>query len=299
MSESPIYSMTFFRPRETWIDAWIECRGIKLTYNLGAEFGPYMMARVLKHREMPDGDVLITEVGVRPENALIHTHESLDHLATITPYGNTICVSSITSAMHAAMTLIAGSADAWPSIACQDALIGRDFVLVDGAQAVLTDAGETAKGIYETYHSGISPKPKAIALTPSLHATLIGLRDGTTQWADLHSRTRGVLMRDGLTKEDGTFVETTNAAITDFAATVMERAERASQPKGEKKIFLTPHQVSAFEIVRTSPWKWLTEVPLRTRNVMTEAGWIMDDDDMPVVTPTGATTIEQYLAQAA
>ena len=108
------YEVTLFRPREVWMDFVLSCRGITVSYR--AEYGMAILAKQLLER-FGDGDLQVTEIGVKPQYAKRHYYTTLLDLASSPTrekvVEKVVDESHITSTQQSALDLCPISVDEW------------------------------------------------------------------------------------------------------------------------------------------------------------------------------------------
>lgn len=284
---SAVYRFRLFRPVEAWRDAWVECLPYgRINFRLGFENGMAILSHAMQTDGYPDGDIDVVEIKGRLTQHL----ESLYRLAEY-------AVPSVVSPLvFQALNLLIAKDTAWPSIDCKLDLIGRGFV----SQGVLTDAGRDA---IARYGQPIvrTVEPKSDQPTTISAAAYVGLRYVKMQaWSSVHPATKTALLKREFVDEAGASVtDAGETAIAEYEAVHGARVIPPPEPPKEKRVVLTSGQIEAFQIALKRPYRWPSDVPTRTANVMVEAGWIVIIDDFPKVTKAGAEIYDAQNKKAA
>jgi hypothetical protein len=293
-----IYRAFFYIPRDIE-DAWIECQNIRLTYRFCWENGATMLCRVLKAAGHPDGEMVVTQTGTRPQYALVHNIKSMYQQADYRLFSNDDIIPIPSAALYADLCQVS-----WAKIQDQHGVLARDFVLVSGDTVTLTEAGRTAKTNFET---GVM-RPKAVkadspteiverevedVLPDGFYANLQSVLAGDS----LRPRSIAALLARRLVTMEGETVALTALAtqkMTEYEATKADRDAERQRQRAERearrampRVTLSEQQRESFRIATTVAYRWHDMVPTRTRTLMIREGWIAIEDGMPVLTKTG------------
>lgn len=292
------YEASFYIPRDCE-DAWIECQDIRLTYRFCWENGAAMLCRVLKATDRPDGEMVVTQTGTRPQYALVHTIESIHRRAESRLFPNDGIIPIPSAALYADLCQVS-----WAKVQDQHGLLARDFVLVSGDTVTLTESGRTAKTNYET---GVM-LPRAIktdspteiverevedVLPDGIYASLGSVLAGDS----LRPKSIAAMLSRRLVTLEGETITLTALAtqkMAEYEATKAERDAAHQRRQAERearrampRVTLSEVQQESFRIATTVAYRWHDLVPTRTRTLMIREGWIKIEDGMPVLTPTG------------
>jgi hypothetical protein len=301
---APTYLLTYYRPRETWQDAWIKCGDIRVEYDFGPEYGPPMMCRVLRMLGKPDGDFVVQEVGVKREFAQRWYAESIYSMSDY------VSQHVLSAKLYEALCIVAADSETWTKTetTLQHALVARNYVLADELDAMVTPEGKTALAAYVAKYitkeklaaepvvrAPIVPRerdPNAV-VSASIYSTLLTLRESPAKGPDLHGLTKRALLVSGFVvgEDNWNLTKAAHDAIARHEAVAAEVAEKVAT-KSEPAVRVSTSQAAAFEVVRRKPYAWTSDVPGRTRNFMVAEGWVIVKDDIPSFTDTGRKVYE-------
>lgn len=300
------YQAQFFRPKETWRDAWIACDGIRVNYRLGWENGTAILCRVLKTLGRPDGSFAAAEVGAHPAYALVHRYTTLTmHDLAAKDIGS----NRVSLKIFDDLRQIAQGA-AWSSIAQQHDILGRGFVAVTGDTASLTDLGRAAILDFETAQERNVP---SVVLSTLQREGFEIVATDPAKWDTLHGKTQKLMIACGwvalenkkpvLTPLGQDIYKHVVLAKTEEVAAEPAAAPPASDNKfiyfniGKTAVRVNPAHRKAFDVISQTPTEWEAAVHRATRAYLTEVKWVVVRNGVPTLTELGQRVADTAAAR--
>lgn len=201
------YRASFFRPRENWRDWVLRFRDIRIVYRQGEKDGFGELCRTMRAAGLPDGDLLVYEIGVKPGFGLNYYHSSFFQRgdvpaeevlgqATVDADEQPATAGELQISHHAFETLrsLKNDPTIWAGVGGRSKgfLLANRLVEVtdDKTSAVVTEAGEAAMLEFET-----RPETAGDALvTPRQREALEIVVKRPLAWSNLHGKTRNFLV---------------------------------------------------------------------------------------------------------
>ncbi len=237
MSEdTPAYMADLYRPREVWQDAWVRCSGIKIEFRIGWENGIAMLCRMLQRAGYPDGDMLLTEVGVKNSPEGIRQYFESIYKQAQQSIHDTPVPSLISAVLYKALCQISNGAP-WKNSQYKTALLAREFVDDDGR---LLPAGKEAVTAFEA--TEMSAANSAIVSPGQKDALRILIQGGKTD--DFHGRTINSMIREGWVEYNG------DKLVATLRGEFIYKAATAPEPEPDDK----PLTKSQYDSLKSLNW---------------------------------------------
>lgn len=283
--ESPTYRFAFFRPKETWRDAWVECPVFegRVNYRLGSEFGNAMLARLMVEAGFPDGDIVATEV--RAKVPLVQYFESLYRLASHKSESTPI---QLTLAMHSSLTKLISDERTWPTISNQNDLLARGYVVADKTSALVAAEGLTAVSLYNATTERQTPN---VVLTPHQREAFHVIVNSPNKWKDLHGKTQNLMVNSGWVEMNGSMPSLTNLGQDIFKYVVNSAPTEIQYGAPSEAI------VKALVSVRDNPMSWGGLGP-RTKGALKNRSYVtVETKNSAIITAVGRKAIDEFVPE--
>ena len=187
--ENITYEIRFSRPRDICINAWCENKIVgKIEYRPGLEYGISIMCRLLKNSGNPDGFVVTID---NETNNVFSYHDSMFALANILP--NTKYLSQ--HIIDAVSQISSNKNMLWSNVSCQNDLVGRDFVIVNGNYVTLSTLGEEV--LANNGDMVANETSGKIILTANQREGFHIVANNPENWNDMHGRTKNFMIEAG------------------------------------------------------------------------------------------------------
>ena len=281
--ETPTYRFSFFRPRESWRDAWVECPSFegRINFRLGSEYGNAMLARLMVEAGLPDGDIVATEV--RAKAPLVQYFESLHRLAAHKHESSPI---ALTLAMHTSLVKLIASKTAWATITNKNDLLVRGYVVADEKSVSVTEEGLAAKKAYDATMERQTPN---VVLTPHQREAFHVIVNSPEKWKDLHGKTQNLMVNSGWVEMNGSKPSLTNLGQDIFKYVVNSAPSEIQYGAPSEAI------IKALTSVRDKPMSWGGLGP-RTKGALKDRGYVtVESKTSATITDAGRKAIADFV----